>query len=871
MPMTHIMISKLIISFVCVLTLIVATTVCAAPLSAASTDAQPFFTSKTDGSTWKELGWSEPWNKHGHLSIGSVDGQKYLTIHVDVESGADLRLPPVTAGKVYRIAFEGRAVGQVEFMTLHFRQGPAPHTWHGSDHFAVAQTWQVYETQIKTTFSDSASGLYFEFKGMGDYQIRSVKVIEQAAFDLSDIQTDEPNRGELLTNTHFTLGSYGWAFTVPEYGGHANKYFNPNHDQNRIRLNAETGSYEFHNDAGIMGFLNHNDLITLRYGYQYTLRVEGDGADGDASLWLERPRQNIGPVKSKKPLQFRNGVAETTFVHEVPDSGTLSQRPDSVFVLVEHFAKQPLTIRSISLSEGKPAAAPSATAAATIAVPEMGVAVTGLDSPLNNAVTIGKPLQAVVTVAGCSADNPVPVVSLVISDAGNAVVATVSLADVHNGTHTLALPALPLGWYSVQPHMNGTPTPGCGAGFAVLPVQRTTPTSKPFLGAHIANKFDRRQTPQMGRLGFKTARCFEFGWAAIEPEQGDFNLAMADIDRYLDAGLDPMVILNGSPRWASSAPDSIRDNPDPWAGWSSYPPKNIDDWGNYVRKMVVALKGKVHVYEIWNEPNNYFMKISKDHPKNITETYVELAKVAYGIIKQIDPQATVVVGATAGSATQFFKDAFAAGLLSYCDVISYHAYGQQGSNGAAMFADQVSTYRSMMKSYGAIKPIWDSESGYTISEGAAGLNESATLITGIVDRMANGIEHYFVYTSAPRTFPGQTNFHMVTGFADSPLVTVPMLAVFDTLLGDASFVDTVAETSGATRLHRFTGPDGDCFIGWNVAHDTERSPVLNNSTAYVCIDIFGNVVAQAHAHQFEIVGLPRYFVPAATARRLLAP
>ena len=87
----------------------------------------------------------------------------------------------------------------------------------------------------------------------------------------------------------------------------------------------------------------------------------------------------------------------------------------------------------------------------------------------------------------------------------------------------------------------------------------------------------------------------DISWTKVEAVQGIFDFTTADavVDAELSMGIDILAILDyGHPDYASNS-----------GGDSHYPPDDLSDYGRYVRETVNHFKDRIHVWEIWNEPN----------------------------------------------------------------------------------------------------------------------------------------------------------------------------------------------------------------------------------------------------------------------------
>lgn len=833
-----------------------------------------WFRSDPGAAGWSQAGWREPWNQHRHISLAADEaGAQVMAIAVDAKAEANLPVVPGTAKMglqldsrwVYEIAFAARAVGQIEGVRLLLRRRSNPYTLAGDDSFPVSKEWTVFTTQIRPRTADDDSELILVLKGVGTYQVRWLSVTRRAAFRLPDGAATAPPRGELLANADFALGASGWHYNTPGWGGHTERYFATAPAERPGFVDAGDGRTAFRAAAGIFGFLTWSDPLQLRLGRRYRVRVSGQGANDDAFVWIARPGQNIDIIR-KLPLTFVNGVAEGVYHHAVPEHGTLSERAQDVYVRVEHFGKAPLELRSISLIECEADAAE----APPVSTARTAVTITGLDPGMRAVARPGQRLLAQVRAIGLTADA-----TLELTSAGETTPRRipVKLQSAPGGAQAdVELPALPPGWYEARLIAPGAVS--LADRFAIVPVRPPGLKPRPFLGVHMPSE-DPRHIPFLADLGLGHARCFEFGWPTVEPQAGSDRFPTAILARYHHAGVAPMIILNGTPSWSTSAPQAVRDDPNrkSWDQdhWSHYAPASDEAWEGYVRGVVRRGKAAgVDAYEIWNEPNGYFMRHNPERDPSQEAAYVRLARTAYRAVKAEDPAAIVVAGATAGQAMEFFRKAFALGLAEHCDAISYHAYGEVGREmlGAAAFAPTIRDYRALMARHGGEKPIWDSESGTSIAEGIAGLDGALTLIQGLVAREAAGLARYYIYSAGPKHFPLHSNFNMVTGFADRPLVSAPLLAVYARLLDDAAYARTLVANEGV-QLYEFARADGSLVrIGWSVRG---MAPVTVPGLGGTLLDAFGRRLGEIADGTVELGQRPRWIVSAADLGRLTAP
>lgn len=196
----------------------------------------------------------------------------------------------------------------------------------------------------------------------------------------------------------------------------------------------------------------------------------------------------------------------------------------------------------------------------------------------------------------------------------------------------------------------------------------------------------------VAEAGFKWIRQ-EFPWEDIEIHgKGDFEdrrhephqSAWEKYDQIVDlAGqydVQIMARLSNPPAWTRAAGNEVG---------AFAPPDDITDYGDFVEAVARRYKGRITVYQIWNEPNIYPEWGS--YPIN-AEEYVALLKEGYTRIKSVDPDAVVVMGALAAtieldrqrregispgglSDALFLQQVYDAGGGKYFDVLAMQGYG----------------------------------------------------------------------------------------------------------------------------------------------------------------------------------------------------
>lgn len=156
------------------------------------------------------------------------------------------------------------------------------------------------------------------------------------------------------------------------------------------------------------------------------------------------------------------------------------------------------------------------------------------------------------------------------------------------------------------------------------------------------------------------------GWAKTEMKKGKYDFAWLDahIDGVIAQGIRPWVCLcYGNPIYSEHGHDLnaklFKDGP------------IMDAWLDYVRIIVKRYKGKVSMWEVWNEP---------DGRKNLDsfELYANLFVRTAKVIKEVDPSAKIAAFGSCSPDRKYIRQSLEyidkAGGIPFIDYITYHAY-----------------------------------------------------------------------------------------------------------------------------------------------------------------------------------------------------
>jgi len=194
-------------------------------------------------------------------------------------------------------------------------------------------------------------------------------------------------------------------------------------------------------------------------------------------------------------------------------------------------------------------------------------------------------------------------------------------------------------------------------------------------------------------------------WPDLEPTKGQWRFGVLDksVEMAEAHHTEIMLTLGFTPPWASARPqESVGYN----RGWAAEP-TDIEDWIVFVRTVATRYKGRITIYEIWNEAN-----LKAHYWTGSVEQMVSLVRTAHDVIKTIDPTAIIVSpSATTVYGLPWFSEFLSRGGGQYVDVIGYHFYVTPGPPEAMV--ELVEKLKDIMRANGVgNKPIWNTESGW---------------------------------------------------------------------------------------------------------------------------------------------------------------
>lgn len=184
-------------------------------------------------------------------------------------------------------------------------------------------------------------------------------------------------------------------------------------------------------------------------------------------------------------------------------------------------------------------------------------------------------------------------------------------------------------------------------------------------------------TRATSEIGVEAVR-FGTMWRSVEPKPGEWN--WEPLDRLVrsaeGAGMEPQLMLSfGGAAWTKPPESLARAKADNAMDrqWR-YPPRP-ELWRGFVRAVAERYRGRVRLWEVWNEPDIGFFRGTADQ-------YLELLTIAHEELKSVDPGNVVISGGLAAYSHRDAKHDLYERLMSeatpYYDYFGYHRHGTFG-------------------------------------------------------------------------------------------------------------------------------------------------------------------------------------------------
>ena len=370
-------------------------------------------------------------------------------------------------------------------------------------------------------------------------------------------------------------------------------------------------------------------------------------------------------------------------------------------------------------------------------------------------------------------------------------------------------------------------------------------------------------------------------WITVEQEKGVLNIPQLSdtvVDYTLSLGMEPLVILAyGNELYGTDV------STDEW----------LAGYVNYCRTVALHFKDRVTHYEIWNEWNIALGGLDQQF-KDDPQLYARALVAASNAIRQVDPDATIVGGVTAGLPLEWIEE-----MLQYdqdgdgvydtmnaIDAFSFHLYpmvrnpenpdevlliSPESHNNASFFADAV----ALLNEYGSnnTKEIWLTETGWpthldgtseykAISEtlSAAYMIRSYTWALAnpqLIDKML----WYDLMNDGTNAYEPEDNFGLLRSYSNDEAVpyaakrSYAAMCAMNSLLADAQYVSAYDLGEGI-YAYRFQKNGQDLLVAW--MDGASQTLSCSFSGNMVITDMYGNAATCAGSAQLSLSDCPVY-------------
>jgi len=404
-----------------------------------------------------------------------------------------------------------------------------------------------------------------------------------------------------------------------------------------------------------------------------------------------------------------------------------------------------------------------------------------------------------------------------------------------NGTHTpydLTLPGtLPPGTYWLDVKLEGGPRHRTsGRGVVVVDAHSGRDYQSPQNPVGLSGCFSKVLTEDffkhLAALGCTWYRM-PLDWADLEPRRGEWHFER--LDEIVSLAEKYGIRLVPTFQWEKPIPDWARKGPTTRntgdLGSQKYPPDDLQDWYDYVFKVVSRYKGRIQWWIPWNEPNleTYMVGASP-------ELYLKFLEVTRRASKAADPDSKLLGVGLASVDLPFYEACFKLGALQYCDAVGTHPYicphdPDEVSNffmggakpGRGTWLEGEKAVHDLIVKYGGQQQIWIGEAGWNTIDDFLAPHwnvpeplQARYLAKVMVETAGTPFIAKYLWFSAWQ--------HASFSILRANLQPKPAALVFRFLagkLGEAKLV--VDKSDAAQHCYVFSGPGGELFaFAWSM-------------------------------------------------------
>ncbi len=281
-----------------------------------------------------------------------------------------------------------------------------------------------------------------------------------------------------------------------------------------------------------------------------------------------------------------------------------------------------------------------------------------------------------------------------------------------------------------------------------VPEHRIGPIGPPSFGinSHLATRYPDPSSMHIAartvaELGITWVRE-DLHWHRVQPAPDVWDWTFTDAALYelRERNIHVLGVLGPSVGWATPFRG---DRPDDVSFYAPDP----DEFVAYARAVVTRYKNYVQHWEIWNEPDNPLFWQPMPDPR----AYARLLRETSAAIKEVDPQAQVLIGGFNPFDTTFIRAVADAGAWDSFDIIAIHPYVDPSSPEESNLQAALDKIRALNYRFGS-RPIWATEIGWASGPGdrdAAGQTDeqeqASFLVRSLLLLWGAGVEQSFWY------------------------------------------------------------------------------------------------------------------------------
>ncbi|HCB1270770.1 TPA: hypothetical protein MYN97_000406 [Klebsiella pneumoniae] len=237
-------------------------------------------------------------------------------------------------------------------------------------------------------------------------------------------------------------------------------------------------------------------------------------------------------------------------------------------------------------------------------------------------------------------------------------------------------------------------------------------------------------------------------WEDVEKKKGIYHIPKKwddVINKMVSVGIKPLLIIDYG--------NSLYGNGKP------VPEEYTKAYAAYAYYLARHFKGRVNLYEIWNEWDT----TTGGMPKGNVADYQKLVKMTYPRIKSVDKKITVITGsfspaaldvAVGESKRNFLADYMSPEMASYTDAIAIHpyvAYRKKPYNEYSKYIDQIKYAKSLLMNVAGYKEkqLFITEMGWTTFDPRFSVSDddqAKYILNAIKDAKEIGLNGVIIYS-----------------------------------------------------------------------------------------------------------------------------